>query len=269
MSGSGWRLARSLEVLEAEVRQVAPGTTVWDIGDAAHRAGASDHNPNDDGVVCAIDVLDDAGLDLNRFAEKVRRSGHPALKYLIYRNRFSRGGGWRAYQGQFHNHVHVSVGRGLDGQSTGPYDDTSPWGVAPRDEGDDDMDILGLKLRDGYGDDDDPKVQELRERVEMLQIFLLDAGQGQALLSDGQREEGVKPGADGAGIDGFYGARTAEALRLARKSVGSRAREGWGDKVTSWAAGQLLKALIRQQAGAGEVELPDSVQVSGELDVEG
>ena len=31
MSG-GWRLARSLEVLRAEIRALHPGTTVWTIG---------------------------------------------------------------------------------------------------------------------------------------------------------------------------------------------------------------------------------------------
>lgn len=56
---SGWRLARSLDVLRAEIWQVAPGTTVWTIGDARHRATASDHNPNRAGVVCALDLTHD------------------------------------------------------------------------------------------------------------------------------------------------------------------------------------------------------------------
>lgn len=132
-----WRRARSLVVLEQEIQEVAPGTTVWDIGDEDHQRRASDHNPNPAGVVCAIDVLGNAGLDLAHLAETVRTSGHPAGKYVIYRDRIasaSRGWRWRSYGGAFHSHVHVSVGRGPDGRSTGPYDDTSPWGLL---EGDD------------------------------------------------------------------------------------------------------------------------------------
>src|SRR5690554_4032083 len=139
MSGS-WRLARSLEVLRDEIRALHPGTTVWTIGDAAHRGTASDHNPNPQGVVCAIDVLADGGLDLGWFAEQVRTSGHPAFKYVIFNRRIaSKGGGWRAYHGSnpHTTHVHVSVGVGPDGRSTGPYDNTSPWGVAGQAAGGD------------------------------------------------------------------------------------------------------------------------------------
>src|SRR5690554_6062740 len=139
MSG-GWRLARSLEVLRDEIRALHPGTTVWTIGDAAHLATWSDHNPNAAGVVCAIDVLADGGLDLGWFAEQVRTSGHPAFKYVIFNRRIaSKGGGWRPYHGSnpHTTHVHVSVGVGPDGRSTGPYDNTSPWGVAGQAAGGD------------------------------------------------------------------------------------------------------------------------------------
>src|SRR5690606_33697874 len=137
-----WRLARSLEVLRDEIRALHPGTTVWTIGDEAHLATWSDHNPNAAGVVCAIDVLADGGLDLGWFAEQVRTSGHPAFKYVIFNRRIaSKGGGWRPYHGRnpHTSHVHVSVGVGQDGRSTGPYDNTSPWGVAGQAAGGDDV----------------------------------------------------------------------------------------------------------------------------------
>ncbi len=42
-----WRLAGSLVQLRGEVRAVAPGTTVWDIGDPAHAVTWSDqHHPS-------------------------------------------------------------------------------------------------------------------------------------------------------------------------------------------------------------------------------
>lgn len=135
-----WRLAGSLVVLRDEARARWPGTTVWTIGDADHQDEASDHNPNAAGVVCAGDFLPDGGMDLAWFAERVVRSGHPALKYVIYNRRvWSRaraGEGWRPYRGDnpHADHVHVSVGTGPDGQSTGPYDDTSRWGLAEEDD---------------------------------------------------------------------------------------------------------------------------------------
>lgn len=130
---SGWRLARSLGVLRDEIRSRWPGTTVWTIGDEGHRGRPSDHNPNAAGVVCAIDVLGDGGMNLAWFAARVRSSGHPAVKYVIYNGRIwskaRASEGWRAYHGDnpHTTHVHVSVGVGPDGKSTGPYDDTSPW----------------------------------------------------------------------------------------------------------------------------------------------
>jgi hypothetical protein len=135
-------LADSLAWLRAEVRSRHPGTTVWTIGDQAHAGTASDHNPNAAGVVCASDTLDDAGLDLAWYAEQVRRAGiagHPAPKYIIYNKRIaSRSGGWiwRPYSGDnpHTGHVHVSVGVGPDGSSTGPYDDTSPWGLLAEED---------------------------------------------------------------------------------------------------------------------------------------
>jgi len=127
-----WRLARSLEQLRKEILAKHPGTTFWTIGDAAHRNTWSDHNPNTSGVVCAADVLGDRGLNLATFAERVRTSKHPALKYVIFNRRIANAGQpWRPYNGDnpHSTHVHVSVGRGPDGRSTGPYDNATPWRI--------------------------------------------------------------------------------------------------------------------------------------------
>ena len=161
-----WRLARSLEVLADEVRTLHPGTTVWTIGDEAHQDTWSDHNPNAAGVVCASDTLGDAGLDLHWYSRRVVASRHPALKYVIYnrqiwsRSRASEG--WRTYTGSnpHTGHCHVSVGEGPDGRSTGPYDDTSPWGLLEEDMPLDRTDVNLLwnadgivKAPDGYDSD--------------------------------------------------------------------------------------------------------------------
>lgn len=174
-----WRLAKSLVVLTAEIKAKAPRTTVYNIGDPAHAARASDHNPNDAGVVCAIDVMPGGGLDLAEFAEDVRERRHPAGKYVIYQDRIasaSRNWEWRDHTGEYHTHVHVSVGVGPDGQSTGPYDNTDPW-------------LTG-------GDDMFCKYGDRGEAVKRLQLALLRLD-SKALTS----------------ADGIYGDATTTAVK--------------------------------------------------------
>lgn len=141
---SVWRAARSLDVLRDEINAIAPyrskrsdGT----IGDTAHQASASDHNPNDQGVVCARDFTHDpgAGADMHRISRRIVAVAPPALKYVIWNrqiwSRARAAEGWRRYSGSnpHTKHMHVSVGRGGDGDSTGPYDDTSTWGIKQGD----------------------------------------------------------------------------------------------------------------------------------------
>lgn len=228
---SSWRLARSLEVLRSEIRSLHPGTTVWTIGDAAHRASASDHNPTSSGVVCAIDVLGDKGLDLRAFANHIKKTNHKAVKYVIFDRRIwskaRNSEGWRYYGGSnpHTTHVHVSVGVGPDGRSTGPYDDTSPWGVArsgggslPSTGGGDD--VIGLKR----GDEG--------EAVKGLQATL--------------RYAGFDPGE----VDGVYGPKTAAQVLAMRKSEGSGVDDG--DNFTGWAYAQLMRSMSKKYGGGAQ-----------------
>ena len=133
-----WRLARSLDTLRSEVWALHPGTTFWTIGDPAHADTWSDHNPNECcGVVCAADVLGNAGLNLRSFADTIVRVDPPALKYVIFNRKIWHPGyGWSDYHGSnpHTTHVHVSVGFGPDGRSTGNYDDRSGWGIAEEND---------------------------------------------------------------------------------------------------------------------------------------
>lgn len=52
------------------------------VGDAAHRRVSSDHNPNSDGYVLALDVTT-AGINVLRFVVDVTH--HPAVWYVIVR----------------------------------------------------------------------------------------------------------------------------------------------------------------------------------------
>ena len=135
-----WRVARSLDVLLAEINAIAPSRSKasdGSIGDTAHAASASDHNPNSAGVVCARDFTHDPshGADMGAISRIVASSGHPDLKYVIFNRRIWQDG-WQPYYGSdpHTGHMHVSVGRGPDGRSTQPYDDTTPWGVAEEDD---------------------------------------------------------------------------------------------------------------------------------------
>ena len=187
-----WRLARSLETLRDEIRSVHPGTTVWTIGDEAHVV--SDHRPNPAGVVCAIDVKDDGGMSLAEFAEHTRTRNHPAWKYTIFNRRIISKArlaeGWRPYSGSnpHTTHVHVSVGVGPDGRSTGPYDDTTPWGI--RGTG-----IGGIML---------PEEGDKGPEVEFWQRMLRRTGESFPKF----------------GADGHWGSEMTAAVQSSRKKLG-------------------------------------------------
>lgn len=146
-----WRLARSLDQLRDEVQRRWPGTTVWTIGDADHAARASDHNPNQDGVVCAIDVV--GARQADAVWQHLLADPDPRVKYLIYRGRIvsSTHLPWkvRPYHGPnpHTDHIHISVGRGPDGQSDDPwrYDDPAPWGLHDQEDDMTEDDRLLLK----------------------------------------------------------------------------------------------------------------------------
>lgn len=135
----GWRLANSLVRLRDQINAAYPNrakASDGTIGDAAHAAGASDHNPNAAGVVCAMDITNSpqTGFDVHALADRLRVNRHPDLKYIISNGRIAgawTGWAWAPYNGsnRHDKHAHFSVGRGNDGQSTPPYDDTNDWAI--------------------------------------------------------------------------------------------------------------------------------------------
>lgn len=136
-----WRLAHSLTVLRDEVNAAVPNRSKASdgtIGDPRHQGTGSDHNPNSEGVVCALDITHDpaGGMDAHALADHLRSHRHPQLKYIIsdWRIASSRNDWtWRTYTGVngHSSHIHVSVGVGPSGQSApGTYDSTASWGVA-------------------------------------------------------------------------------------------------------------------------------------------
>lgn len=141
-----WRLAYSLEVLRDECDALAPKRSKVNdgtIGDAAHQARPSRHNPNRYGVVTALDITHDPqnGMDTYALFDYLAAHPHICLQYVVSNRRIAhRDEGWRvrAYRGSNPHlgHIHVAVGRGPDSDPTGPYDIRTPWGVYPPREED-------------------------------------------------------------------------------------------------------------------------------------
>jgi hypothetical protein len=134
-----WRTATSLLVLRDQLNAAFPNRSKASdgfIGDTAHAASASDHNPNAAGVVCAFDITHDPanGLDAHALADSLITNRHPDLKYVISNRRIAGAWSywrWTAYAGTdpHDTHIHISVGVGEDGQSTPPYDDETKWDI--------------------------------------------------------------------------------------------------------------------------------------------
>lgn len=242
---SGWRAARSLDVLLDEINSIAPGRSKASdgtIGDAAHAASDSDHNPNASNVVTGRDFTHDPakGADMHRISRRIVAKLPRALKYIIWNrqiwSRARASEGWRPYRGKngHTRHMHVSVGRGPDGHSTGPYDDTSSWG-----------------LRTGQGTVPPPAPPSGTDLIEEIIMALPTIAGNNAPKADKQRAQallaanGYPPensfNAKGE-PDGFWGPGTVKALKrfqAARRVFNSVKANGDGDGILArhtWAA---------------------------------
>jgi hypothetical protein len=134
-----WTLVPCLIALRSEFNRLAPGrdhASDGSIGDPAHAASVSDHNPAPDGQVHAIDVDSDlrlTGWDMNRCLQIIigrhRGGADNRLQNVIYNRRiWSRSWGWtaRAYTGSnaHTQHAHFSAR-----YTTAQENDTRPWGL--------------------------------------------------------------------------------------------------------------------------------------------
>lgn len=127
------RRAKSLDTLLDQINKLAPNRSKssdgW-IGDTAHQATKSEHNPNSAGVVCAIDVTHDPshGFDSWAFADMLRVKKDKRIYYIISNGRIAApsiaNNVWRKYNGKnpHDHHVHISVEA-----AASLYDDPSPW----------------------------------------------------------------------------------------------------------------------------------------------
>lgn len=119
-----WRVANSVSRLIGDVNAAAPGrSTISDgtIGDTAHRARKSDHNPDQYGVVTAVDLTHDPvnRANMHTITGIMRLTEDPRIKYVIWDGRIyssyattSRPAWtWGPYSGtnQHRLHAHISV----------------------------------------------------------------------------------------------------------------------------------------------------------------
>lgn len=133
--GRGWRLAGCLIAMEAEADRIAPNrnrASDGSIGDQNHQARKSDHNPDGDLTVDALDLTHspERGWDTHararQVAQNVKNGIEPRIKYIISNGQiFSKENGvwaWREYDGPnpHDHHAHYSI-------EDAHQDDTSPW----------------------------------------------------------------------------------------------------------------------------------------------
>lgn len=126
-----WHLAPALAQLRAEVNKRWPKRSKRSdgtIGDAAHSARRSDHNPNSRRSVNAIDITA-SGIDTGALIAAAKK--HPSVRYIIHRGQIMNRdiGNFRArrYTGSNpHNtHVHISIY-----QSRTAEQRRQSWGIA-------------------------------------------------------------------------------------------------------------------------------------------
>jgi hypothetical protein len=238
-----WYLAPSLAVLRSEINARWPGrdrASDGTIGDAAHQASTSDHNPNSRGSVDAMDV-DEDGVDFGVIFAAIKR--HPSARYVIYeRTLYHRLRGWRpeAYSGTnpHDHHFHISID-----QTRTAEQDTRSWGLLTT--------TGGIML---------PKFGDEGEEVRYWQRMLAAVGESFPKY----------------GLDGKFGSEmTAAVLSWFRKQGGT----GFdGRRITSWIAMRLQQQVFRGAKGDrgpagpagpagkdGVVQLPMNVKISGAI----
>lgn len=147
MAYSGpWRVARSLDVLLAQINAQAPKRSRASDGSIADdlHSKSSDHYPKvtaglgSTPVVLARDFTHDPadGADMNVVAERLRRSKDPRIRYVIWNRRiFSGFAGpqpwvWRGYDGDnpHDKHLHASV------VADARADNVSKWDIEPEEQ---------------------------------------------------------------------------------------------------------------------------------------
>lgn len=116
---TAWYLDNGLAVLRSQLEALHPGIVIGTIGDAAHSSEESDHNPDPDGSVDAVDPMIGPHYSTEQAQEEVDAivsSRDNRIKYLIWHKRIISSTVnpwvWREYTGTSDPHTshwHLSV----------------------------------------------------------------------------------------------------------------------------------------------------------------
>lgn len=192
-----WRVARSLEVLRDQINALAPNRSrVSDgtVGDLSHQRTYSEHNPDANGVVRAMDITHspDRGLDCQKIVDALTASRDPRIMYIIWNYKIMSPTiapfwGWRPYHGSnpHDHHFHISVVA-----NPSAYDKTDKWNL------------------DGVPKDTGPAIPAPIERP------ILRRG------SVGEHVKELQKKLGGLTVDGDFGPKTDAAVRAFQKAKG-------------------------------------------------
>lgn len=205
-----WRLAKSLIKLRAQLDAAFPSRSKisdGSIGNADHARRPSDHNPNRNNVVQAIDATSDpATLNGQALANALYASRDPRIKYLIFNRRITAkpfGTGWKPYTGAnaHRHHVHISVVN-----DPKLYDDATDW-------------QLDFNIKASDNERKSPIKPNPADNVPPAALLVKIGSKGQDVRDIQQRLANLKF-LDKSDVDGFYGQRTANAVAAFQTAAG-------------------------------------------------
>jgi hypothetical protein len=134
-SGTGWRVAHSIKTFGDQIMDLRGHTNSYTVdgtlGNVEHSNRVSDHNPDDDGIVRALDFFEHVPGFVDEIAEALRTSKDPRLKYFIHDTRMFASYAlpgkpaweWREYIGA---NAHITHGH-LSVVATNVADQTQEW----------------------------------------------------------------------------------------------------------------------------------------------
>ena len=231
-----WHLAPALAQLRAEVNKKWPKRSKASdgtIGDPAHSARVSDHNPNGRGSVNAMDITA-RGIDTGTLIAVAKK--HPSVRYIIHNRRIMNRdiGNFaaRPYRGAnpHTQHVHISLY-----QSATAENRKQSWGLANAKA------VTGVST----GGSSSPTYKTVSGSTPLVKLY----HKGEPVKRI-QKAVGVK-------ADSYYGPSTVKAVKKWQKANGLVADGIFGDK--SWGVlngGKAKKPSSPKKSSAPKFPLP-------------
>lgn len=220
----------SLDVLVKQVNELAPGRSKasdgW-LGDKAHSLRKSEHNPDTDGSVDAVDITHDPanGCDAQKLADAIVASKDKRVKTLIHNGKIltpAKGWTWRKYSGKnpHKTHLHIDV---LDAHQ----DDKTKWKIES---------AFGKKMTA-------PKPAPPKLTTKQVSSVLKRGSRGEfvVLLQKNLMTLGYDVGPDGA--DGIFELDTEKAVKAFQTDQKMDEIDGWAGPKTMAAIGKELSEM--------------------------